>query len=154
MRLIDADELMKKVLYLPTGQKSHGVPIMFHGVVAADVDDMPTADPESLRPRWIPVTERLPETWEPVLAYCKFGMCKGGYVCSAFYVAPGTYEEDSDFPWELEALGDYNEDKDSWEIPAGWYERIHNWDDYGSVAIYSTVTHWMPLPEPPEVSDH
>lgn len=102
--------------------------------------------------RWISVEERLPETWEPVLAYCKFGMCKGGYVCSAFYVAPGTYEEDSDFPWELEALGDYNEDKDSWEIPAGWYERIHNWDDYGSVAIYSTVTHWMPLPEPPEVS--
>lgn len=104
--------------------------------------------------RWISVEERLPETWEPVLAYCKFGMCKGGYVCSAFYVAPGTYEEDSDFPWELEALGDYNEDKDSWEIPAGWYERIHNWDDYGSVAIYSTVTHWMPLPELPEVSDH
>lgn len=48
--------------------------------------------------RWISVEERLPETWEPVLAYCKFGMCKGGYVCSAFYVAPGTYEEDSDFP--------------------------------------------------------
>lgn len=103
--------------------------------------------------RWIPVTERLPDTEDPVLAYCKYGTCGGGYVCSAFYVAPGTYEEDSDFSWGLEALGDYNEDKDSWEIPAGWYERIHNWDDYGSVAIYSTVTHWMPMPESPEVSE-
>ena len=103
--------------------------------------------------RWVPVTERLPETWEPVLAYCKYGTCKGGYVCCAFYVAPGTYEEDSDFSWDYEALGDYNEEKDSYEIPAGWYERIHNWDDYGSVRIYSNVTHWMPLPEPPEVID-
>lgn len=102
--------------------------------------------------RWIPVAERLPETWEPVLAYCKYGTCEGGYVCCAFYVAPGTYEEDSDLSWDYEALGDYNEEKDSYEIPAGWYERIHNWDDYGSVAIYSTVTHWMPMPESPEVT--
>ena len=100
--------------------------------------------------RWVPVTERLPETWEPVLAYCKYGTRKDGYVCCAFYVAPGTYEEDSDFSWDYEALGNYNEEKDSYEIPAGWYERIHNWDDYGSVGIYSNVTHWMPLPEPPE----
>lgn len=100
--------------------------------------------------RWIPVTERMPETYENVLAYCKYENAKGGYVCSAFYVAPGTYEEDSDFIWDYEALGDYNEERDSYEIPAGWYERIHNWDDYGSVKIYSTVTHWMPLPEPPE----
>ena len=63
MRLIDADELMKKVLYLPTGQKSHGVPIMFHGVVAADVDDMPTADPESL-----PIVRQLREKLERVTA--------------------------------------------------------------------------------------
>lgn len=104
--------------------------------------------------RWVPVTERLPETWEPVLAYCKYGICKGGYVCCAFYVTPGTYEGDSDFSWDYEALGDYNEEKDSYEIPAGWYERIHNWDDFGCVGIYSNVTHWMPLPEPPEVSDH
>lgn len=63
MRLIDADELMKKVLYLPTGQKSHGVPIMFHGVVAADVDDMPTADPESL-----PIVRQLREELDRVTA--------------------------------------------------------------------------------------
>ena len=38
------------------------------------IDRMPTIGPESLRPRWIPVTERMPETYENVLAYCKYPM--------------------------------------------------------------------------------
>lgn len=155
MRLIDAD---KFEAYSANGTDLEGEEFLAYlsGMqrVLEDIDDAPTIDPESLRSRWISVTERMPETWEPVLAYCKYGTREGGYVCCAFYVAPGTYEEDSDFSWDYEVLGDYNEEKDSYEIPAGWYERIHNWDDYGSVGIYSNVTHWMPLPEPPEVSDH
>ena len=113
MRLIDADELMKKVLYLPTGQKSHGVPIMFHGVVAADVDDMPTAGPESLRPRWIPVTERLPVEAKKVL--CFLALSGGPMVETGYY------------------MGD-----------EGWY--------YTGIEAphHGIVTHWMPLPEPPE----
>lgn len=147
MRLIDADRINFYKATVARGMHS------FENVEIVEkfqIDRMLTIDPEILRPRWIPVTERLPDTEDPVLAYCKYGTCKGGYVCSAFYVAPGTYEEDSDFSWDYEALGDYNEEKDSYEIPAGWYERIHNWDDYGSVRIYGNVTHWMPLPEPPE----
>ena len=153
-RAIDGDELLgiERLLDTDVIRKSKTASWLLDQVLH-DIQAMPTIDPESLRPRWIPVTERLPDTEDPVLAYCKYGTCEGGYVCCAFYVAPGTYEEDSDFSWDYEALGDYNEEKDSWEIPAGWYERIHNWDDYGSVAIYDTVTHWMPLPEPPEVSE-
>lgn len=150
MRLIDADRINFYKATVARGTHS------FDNVEIVEkfqIDRMPTIDPECLRPRWIPVTERLPDTEDPVLAYCKYGTCEGGYVCCAFYVAPGTYEEDSDFSWDYDALGDYNEEKDSYEIPAGWYERIYNRDDYGSVAIYSTVTHWMPLPEPPEVSE-
>ena len=150
MRLIDAD-LIK--YHRTTECGGHGVFLDVDMVHKEEIDAIPTIDPESQRPRWIPVEERLPDTEDPVLAYCKYGTCEGGYVCCAFYVAPGTYEEDSDFSWDYEALGDYNEEKDSYEIPAGWYERIHNWDDYGSVRIYSNVTHWMPLPEPPEVSE-
>lgn len=102
---------------------------------------------------WIPVEERMPDAETDVLALCKYGTCKGRYVCCAFYEPKGAFEEDSDFQWDCEALGDYNEEKDSWEIPEGWYERIHNWDDYGSVKIVDAVTHWMHLPEPPEVSE-
>ena len=32
----------------------------------------------------------------------------------------------------------------------GWYEVIKNWDDYNSVTVEDSVTHWMPLPEPPK----
>ena len=35
-------------------------------------------------------------------------------------------------------------------VKQGWYESIHNWDDYSVVGIEDIVTHWMPLPEPPE----
>ena len=88
MRLIDADELMKKVLYLPTGQKSHGVPIMFHGVVAADVDDMPTIDPESLLPRG---------TWEGTAN----GYADGELVYDTWTCSECGYTVDTDDPDDL-----------------------------------------------------
>ena len=28
---------------------------------------------------------------------------------------------------------------------------VNNWDEYSSIAIDDTVTHWMPLPEPPKM---
>ena len=67
-------------------------------------------------PRWIPVTERLPERPE-YYPHCEIRKCyflvalESGAVMSKFY----------DF------------DKNRWETPT-----------------YSPVTHWMPLPEPPE----
>ena len=30
----------------------------------------------------------------------------------------------------------------------GWYERIHNWDEYSFVGIEDKVIAWQPLPEP------
>lgn len=98
--------------------------------------------------RWIPITERLPETEEEVLAFCKCG--KGGYVCEAFFIPKGTYREESGYYFEWECCEEYNEERDDYEINPGWYERIHNWDEYGCVAIHDMVTHWMPIPKAPE----
>lgn len=100
--------------------------------------------------RWIPVTEQLPEAEQQVLAYCRYGTT-GGYICKAIYIPPETYREDSGFDWDWDVCNAYNEERDDYEIEPGWYERIHNWDEYGSVGINDTVTHWMPLPEAPEV---
>lgn len=95
-------------------------------------------------PRWIPVTERLPENDVHVLLSCKCGA--GAYVCDGFhtekYSTPTQFYEDID--------ADYNEDTDEYYFPEGWWEVIKNWDDYSCVAIEDKVTHWMPLPKGPE----
>lgn len=96
------------------------------------------------KPCWIPVTERLPENGVHVLLSCKCG--SGAYVCDGFhtekYSTPTQFYEDID--------ADYNEDTDEYYFPEGWWEVVKNWDDYSCVAIEVTVTHWMPLPEPPK----
>ena len=102
MRLIDADELygIEKLLDTDVIQGSDEASWLL-GQVLYDIKAMTTIDPESLRPRWIPVSDRLPETGE-VLA-------TNGDVIA---VAPASC--------------------------------VRRKDTY--------ITHWMPLPEPPEVS--
>lgn len=100
------------------------------------------------QPKWIPVTERLPESGVHVLAACRVKWLGGGgrsYVCDAFHTAPKTevcnYSDDIDMEYDEETDEDY--------MPEGWWEVIKNWDDYSCVAIGDFVTHWMPLPTPP-----
>ena len=99
---------------------------------------------EVAKSRWIPVTERLPENDVHVLLSCKCVV--GAYVCDGFhtekYSTPMQFYEDID--------ADYDEETDEYYFPEGWWEVIKNWDDYSCVAIEDTVTHWMPLPEPPK----
>ena len=61
-RLIDADELMKKAEHIPTGIRFMGIRLEFHGVTASAIENAPTIDPESLRPRahWIRKRSKLP----------------------------------------------------------------------------------------------
>lgn len=61
MRLIDADRINFYKATVARGMRS------FENVEIVEkfqIDRMPTIDPESLRPRWIPVSDRLPETGE------------------------------------------------------------------------------------------
>ena len=106
-------------------------------------------DAES-RQRWIPVSERLPESGERVLACCRVKWLGGGgrtYVCAAFHSAPKTETCVSSDDIDME----YDEETDEYYLPEGWWEVINNWDDYSFVAIGDFVTHWMPLPPPEEV---
>lgn len=100
---------------------------------------------------WIPVTpETMPKAEEKVLVMCRTSV-GGRYVCCAFYVPERFNKEDSDYCWDYECL-DYIDEEDEYFVKEGWYERIHNWDDYCAVGIEDFVTHWMPLPEQTEES--
>lgn len=98
--------------------------------------------------KWIPVTERLPESGKHVLLACEVRghYANGQYVCDGYYAAPKSITGGcgDDFATE------YDEDDDEYYLLEGWYEVIKNWDDYNSIVIPDFVTHWMPLPEPPK----
>ena len=110
------------------------------------------------RPKWIPVTERLPEpeTEVLVLAERKTYSFKTKSQTTFYIVLTGMYEdgskntEDSNWWWETDGF-EYDEELDAYIIPEGWWEYKHyNCDDEHNHCIDDVVTHWMPLPEPPK----
>lgn len=76
---------------------------------------------------WIPVTERLPEVMDNylVVVKCKYD-CESEY---RIYVDVATYD-----PYTGNAYID-----DCW----------NTWNDLGEGEQYLHITHWMPLPAPP-----
>lgn len=98
---------------------------------------------------WVSVKERMPDSGKHVLLTCEIRCIDGfkkRYVCDGFYSKAHTLPQ-GHYPEDDEAY-DYDEDEDEYYLKEGWYEVIHNWDDYSSVVIYDFVTHWRPLPEP------
>lgn len=97
---------------------------------------------------WISVKERLPDKEEEVWLACETRPNGYVYCCKGFYIPENTYRDESDFSWDFKALT-YDEEKDDYLVNSGWYERIHNWDEYGAIAIGDFVTHWANI-EPPK----
>ena len=93
---------------------------------------------------WIPVSERLPEK-ETVLATVETKTFKYRYVCEAVWIPRWTWKASFD-SWE--DCSEYNEDEDEYYVLEGWYERVHNWDDYSYVGIEDDVIAWQPMLEP------
>lgn len=113
--------------------------------------NVPAANVEPVRHgRWISCSERMPEVETEVLALCN----RDGYrfVCPAIYEDGKISEANSIWKWqELWVYGERDEENDCYFIPEGWYEnRLFNQDDVCNNVIDCPVTHWMPLPEPPE----
>lgn len=86
---------------------------------------------ESSQPRWIPVTERLPD--------------EGRYLTLTTPVINSgePFARILRFSENLESVDRYDFEEIS---RSGWY---YYDDEFGHIEVV-TVTHWMPLPEPPK----
>lgn len=98
---------------------------------------------------WIPVTERLPEPETEVWILAKCG--NRHIITNGMYEDGSKTTEGSDWWWQETDGLEYDEEKDVYLIPKGWWEYKHyNGDDEYNHAIDDPVTHWMPLPTPPK----
>lgn len=103
---------------------------------------------EAAIPRWISVKDRLPEPEIQVLILAdRHGI---PIVTNGMYEDGRMTTEDSSWCW-YEHDFEYDEEKDTYVIPEGWWEYKHyNRDDEFNHAIDDVVLYWMPLPEPPK----
>ena len=101
--------------------------------------------------RWIPVTERLPDSERIVLVSALTKTFRHRHTLMAAHIGHHEFTtEDTDWR-EYEGGTEYDEENDCFWIPECWYE-VNTIDDNGNWIIDSEydVTHWMPLPEPPK----
>lgn len=111
--------------------------------IIEQIGDLPSAQ------RWIPCSERLPSDNREVEVTCEVKRLDGKkyrYTCHASYVHRYSIESTGYNNWE--ECDEYNEEKDMYYALPGWYERVHNWDEYSYCAIEDHVLAWRELPEP------
>lgn len=113
-----------------------------------DLESLPTIDPENLRPVW-----RDPETDPPKVETEVLVLYRNdidGYgITTAHYEDGSIFLQDSEWYWEdLPDWGTYDEERDDYKIPKGWWEYRHfNPDEVYNNQIDRPVVGWMPLPE-------
>lgn len=150
VRLIDANALHKRIEMNLRASNPFTIEECCYKDALNSVDDAPTIDPETLQPTW-----RNPETDPPkveteVLILYRRDDYLG--ITTANYEDGNTFSEDSKFYWEdLPDYGTYDEERDDYRIPEGWWECRHfNPDEVYNNQIDCPVVGWMPLP-PKEV---
>lgn len=115
----------------------------------AEIRKIPTVDVIP-RPRWIPITERLPTPETEVMIVCNRNGKR--FIATAIHEDGTLFEKDSKWFWnDIWTYGDYDEERDDYIIPECWWEsRCFTPDDVYNCPVDCEVTHWMPMPELPK----
>ena len=148
-RLIEANELMARFSCKERLVQAHSA-----AASAAYKDaqkTVATAPTVSGWPKWRNPETDPPKVEEDVLIL--FETACGGYgITTAYYEDGSVFLQDSVWYWEdLPDWGTYDEERDDYKIPKGWWEYRHfNQDDVYNNRVDSPVVGWMPLP-PKEV---
>ena len=102
---------------------------------------------------WIPCSEKFPENEQEVEISCKRTYIGAGdekktaYLTARAFYTDGTMDtENSCFAWNDYDNWEYDEEKDAYIIPEGWWEYVTFSEELG--VVDAEVLAWMPLPEP------
>lgn len=107
--------------------------------------------------RWIPCSERMPESEKDVeITYVRKHWKTGEPLYStarAFYEDGTMTTETSSFNWDNTDHWEHDEEKDYHVIPAGWFESVSFAEEFGAVDV--PVIAWREIAEPyrPEEED-
>lgn len=143
--LIDRDDLLKhEVMIITKGNAA------FHGVPSSLIETAPVIGLKSLWPVWRDPETDPPKVETEVLVLYRNDI-DGYSITTAHYEDGSVFLQDSVWYWEdLPDWGTYDEERDDYKIPKGWWEYRHfNLDEVYNNQIDRPVVGWMPLP--PEV---
>lgn len=156
-RMINGDKLVENLRLIATcwsispfvSKEKHNGAVDMLREVEREVKEAPTLTPPN---EWISVEERLPENEKDVLISFKRKTIHGKeYFCvgMAFHTDGKTTIDDSNYCWDNDNVDmDYDEEADSYIVPEGWWETVDFSEEFSAVDM--PVTHWMPLPAPPD----
>lgn len=105
---------------------------------------------------WILVEDRLPDNETEVEISCIRRYIGAGdvkkesyFTARAFYSDGTLTTEDSSFAWDEIDNWEYNEEKDAYVIPEGWWEYVTFSEQSG--VVDAEVIAWKPLPAPYDI---
>ena len=142
IRPVDANELLKhEVMIITKGNAA------FHGVPSSLIETAPVIDLKNLQPVWRDPETDPPKVETEVLILYRYNGYMG--ITTAQYEDGNVFTQDSEWNWEdLPYWGTYDEERDDYRIPEGWWEYRHfNPDGVYNNKIDCPVVGWMPLPE-------
>jgi hypothetical protein len=116
-----------------------------------ELKKLPVIDPERMIPAWRDPDKDPPKVETEVLILYRNDI-DGYSITTAHYEDGSVFSQDSAWYWEdLPDWGTYDEERDDYKIPEGWWEHRHfNQDEVYNNQIDRPVVGWMPLP-PKEV---